>query len=695
MSKFDLYICEAVDKATVAVKNFKAGCLRDHIEFWKNLTSDPHILGILEGVKLEFSEPPIQNEIPKPYHFDHVKMKKIEEQVHIMLSKGIVEPVGHSKGEFISNIFTRDKKEGGVRIILDLTEMNKFIQYHHFKMDTFQTALDLIYPNCFMASIDWKDAYFSVPINSDDRKYLRFFWKNQLYQFTCLPNGLASAPRIFTKITKVFFASLRKMGFLCSSYIDDAILVGDETGCERNVMTNLKLSDKAGWVVHPTKSRLKPSQVRTHLGFVINSVSMKVKLTEERAEKFFHTVSNILNCGGDISIRQLAEAVGLMVASFPAVEFGKLYYRRCDNFKTLALRQHMGNYNAMVHLPNVCMSDLHWWEENIRNTSAPIRRMAPDITLTSDASTKGWGGTYGDQKTGGHWSGNEQIRHINELELTAALFTIKTFCSKMTNKHILIKVDNTTCVVYINLMGGRKEGCNHIARQIWEWCRLRNNFVTATYLPGALNIEADHQSRIFHDNGEWELEDDIFKALARFWGNPVIDLFASRINRKVSSYCAWKPDPECVAVDAFSIAWNAGLCYAFPPFCLLGATLQKIAMEASSAIIIFPLWPTQHWYSVLASLLIDFPILLFNRSKRLPVIHHPSLNATDHLPKMRLAAALISGEHHRLQSFQKRLKLLSKHHGERGPDNSTLVTLGSGVHFVRQGIEIPFKNLWN
>ena len=39
-------------------------------------------------------------------------------------------------------------------------------------------------PGCFMASIDLKDAYYSVSIANQDRKYLKFSWRNNLYQFT-------------------------------------------------------------------------------------------------------------------------------------------------------------------------------------------------------------------------------------------------------------------------------------------------------------------------------------------------------------------------------------------------------------------------------------------------------------------------------------------------------------------------------
>jgi hypothetical protein len=44
-------------------------------------------------------------------------------------------------------------------------------------MDTFKTALKLIKPNCFMASIDVRHAYYSVAIAHEDRKFLRFEWK--------------------------------------------------------------------------------------------------------------------------------------------------------------------------------------------------------------------------------------------------------------------------------------------------------------------------------------------------------------------------------------------------------------------------------------------------------------------------------------------------------------------------------------
>jgi hypothetical protein len=80
------------------------------------------------------------------------------------------------------------------------------VSYQHFKKDTLSTALQLVTKGYFMGSIDLKDGYYSVPIHEEQHKFLRFCWNEQLYQFNALPNGLALAPRKFTKLLKPVFA---------------------------------------------------------------------------------------------------------------------------------------------------------------------------------------------------------------------------------------------------------------------------------------------------------------------------------------------------------------------------------------------------------------------------------------------------------------------------------------------------------
>ena len=59
-------------------------------------------------------------------------------------------------------------------MILNLKDLNLDIEYYHFKMETFETALTLIKLNSYMTSIDIRHAYYSVPIAVEHKKFLCF-----------------------------------------------------------------------------------------------------------------------------------------------------------------------------------------------------------------------------------------------------------------------------------------------------------------------------------------------------------------------------------------------------------------------------------------------------------------------------------------------------------------------------------------
>ena len=151
----------------------------------------------------------------------------------------------HENGEFLSNIFLHRKKDGNYRMILNLKCFNENVSKHHFKMEYLQSAVRLMKPGCYMASVDLKDAYCSVPIHQSHQKFLKFAWRGKLFQFTCLPNGLSSAPRCFTKIFKPVYATLRRAGHDNVGYIDDQYLQGDtKDECLLNVSNTVALLTK-------------------------------------------------------------------------------------------------------------------------------------------------------------------------------------------------------------------------------------------------------------------------------------------------------------------------------------------------------------------------------------------------------------------------------------------------------------------
>ena len=53
---------------------------------------------------------------------------------------------------------------------------------------------DLLKKGDFMVKLDLKDAYFTVPVWNGHQKFVRFIWKETLWEFSCLPFELASDP---------------------------------------------------------------------------------------------------------------------------------------------------------------------------------------------------------------------------------------------------------------------------------------------------------------------------------------------------------------------------------------------------------------------------------------------------------------------------------------------------------------------
>ena len=68
---------------------------------------------------------------------------------------------------------------------------------------------------------------------------------------------------------------------------------------------------------------------------------------------------------------------------------------------------------------------------------------------------------------GGHWTPQEAEEHINYLELMAVFFSLQAFVIKLNNKHVRLKIDNTTAVAVINNMGtNHSVRCNKVALDI-------------------------------------------------------------------------------------------------------------------------------------------------------------------------------------------------------------------------------------
>ena len=641
----------------VNIESPVGGRLKYFSRQWSRITCDPAILNLVNGWEVEFHTKPHQTEA-RQINMSAEERVAVDQEIESMLKKGAISKANSERGQVLSSIFLREKKDGSSRPILNLRKLNDHIPYIHFKMETLKNVKDMLRQGDFMVKIDLKDAYFTLPLHPNSRKFVRFQWGRDIYQFLCLCFGLGPAPRLFTKLMKVPMALLRRLNIRLIVYLDDILIMGSS---EEEILmardTVIYLLEALGFVINWAKSVLEPAREMEFLGILVNSVEMSMLLTEEKITKLTKLCKDTLS-RGKLTVKKMGSLIGKLVSTAAAVTPCMLQVRFMQQLHIKAVRDQK-LWTDIIWLDEKARLELNWWIGNLKlREGKPILTSPPDLIIHSDAAkTGGWGAECNGVQTGGQWSREEKDLHINELEMIAADLAVKTFLRMFPrSRSILLKVDNMTALSYIVKMGGTGsatliEG----AKSLWSFLGSKGTTLIAEYIPTKLNVAADFQSRNVEDSSEWKLHPKVFRAVCQIMGQPEVDLFASRTSHQLNPYMSLKPDPNCGAVDALKQNWAHLFPYAFPPFNLIGRVLKKARDQRMTLILIAPLWVSQPWYPLLLEMAVMEPILipwgedvLLNpQGDRHPLVRNGSLQLT---------AWLVSGQEQRVRGFQRGLR---------------------------------------
>ena len=337
----------------------------------------------------------------------------------------------------------------------------------------------------------------------------------------------------------------------------------------------------------------------------------------------------------------------------------QLHFRHLQIRMIQALHSSNQNFDVTITLDHDSLEELHWWVSNINSVNgSPIRPPAPTLFITTDACKTGWGAVCESQRTNGRWSDSEGTQHINVLELKAAFLALKAFLKNQSHKVVYLRMDKTTAVAHVNNKGGTHSPCLlTLTLELWHWCLERNIMISAQHVPGKLNTIADSESRVFNDSSKWKIDP---QSISPFLKGCKIDLFASRLPTQLPQHVSWRPDPEAVHADALTMDWAPFKGYAFPPFNLIPAVLNKVSQDKADIILVAPIWPAQSW-PLLLSLLIEHPVLLPSsrhlvRDPADPQRVHPMF------PRLHLAVFHVSGDSTRQWEFQTMLQRFSFQH---------------------------------
>lgn len=670
------------------------GRLRFFLDKWEEITNDQWVLSVIrEGYKLEFLQaPPFSGVKQTLVSLDQETF--IQKEIDTLLEKDCIEvvPQQFSQEGFYSIFFLVTKKNGKLRPVINLRPLNRYLETKHFKMETLAKVINMVKPNDWAISLDLSDAYLHILFFPKHRKFLRFCVKGICYQWKVLCFGPKSAPRVFTKMTAVVAAHLRSQNIRLTTYLDDwfalnqlrKMLVQDRDTC-------LCLLVALGFIVNLEKSNLVPTQSITYIGGLFLLDQSLVLPTPERVQKLQNALQ-ILSRGQNTA-KDFLHLLGLMASCIELIPNARLFMRPIQLHLLAFWRPSSQDLGVQIPVTPMLKSHLVWWSQTANITKG--RSTLPNITsvtITTDASKQGYGGYMGKKFCQGVWSPEQKKKHINWLEMEAVFLTLKHFKADLANNAVQIRCDNTTVVQYLNKQGGTRSP--QLCYKTWDLWNLAVRFnmtLKAAHIAGKQNILADSLSRHRIRPTEWSLNRTVVQTIFHRWGYPVIDLFASAVNKQTQVFCSWIPHPEALALDALTISWENMFAFVFPPLCLVPKVLRHMSQFKCQIILIAPLWPRRNWYTELLQFLIDSPLKL----PESPDLLHQANNTIWHPNPavFKLHAWFLSTETSKIKDFLNRLEPYSQLRGGKVLKKTTPVNLGDSVAGVVQGKLIPILPL--
>lgn len=595
----------AIDYITPAVGRYSS----QELHCWRTRTTDPWVLSTLtEGYSIQFSRRPpcfqgvIDTTMGRPE-----KALILRGEIGTLLEKGAISAVNGSRqqGGFYSTYFLIPKKDGGLRPILDLRSLNRYLRVLRFKMLRTSDVLLHIREGDWFASIDLKDAYFHVPIAPHHRQFLRFAFEGQAYEFNVLPFGISLAPRVFTRCVAAALAPLQAQGLRILPYLDDWLICSQsEDQARADIATVLAHVADLGLKVNFRKSSLMPSQEAVFLGMHLDSRSLRATPSQTRIRSICQLLGHF-RLGRSLTLKEFQRLLGMLAAASSLVPLGLLDLRPLQRW-VIDLHLHPARHgHRLVRVTHACYRLLRPWRRaayflrGVPLAAVPSRREV----VTTDASLGGWGAVWQCRTVRGCWDPQQQQWHINVLELQAVLLGLRHFLPHLSGLHVLVRTDNSTVVYYINHQGGTKSRrCLRVADQLLRWAHRHLLSLRAMYLPGVANTAADLLSRQGPDPGGWRLHPAVVLTIWERFGRAEVDLFACQESTHCPLWFSLR-GPSPLGQDALAHAWPCQRLYAFPPLPLIVQTLHRVALEDHELLLVAPRWPGRVWFPTLLQLL--------------------------------------------------------------------------------------------
>ncbi|GBP13173.1 hypothetical protein EVAR_91282_1 [Eumeta japonica] len=216
----------------------------------------------------------VKDDIPvaqRPRRVSHQDQQIIDEQISEWLDKGIIK---QSMSEYSSPVVLVPKKDGSKRLCCDYRKLNGKIIRDNFPMALIDDVVEKLQGANVFTTLDLKDGFFHVPVDSESTKYTAFVTHGGQYEFCYVPFGISNSPAVFCRFINVIFRDLIRKG-MAVVYMDDVIIPSrdEEEGIERLKMV-LSVAEENGLRVRWKKCQFLQRKVN-FLGYIIEKGTIR------------------------------------------------------------------------------------------------------------------------------------------------------------------------------------------------------------------------------------------------------------------------------------------------------------------------------------------------------------------------------------------------------------------------------------